>query len=33
MIGLLIAWRIFPLMMDPLFSTVLKLVHPDASYS
>jgi Zn-dependent protease len=32
-VGLLIAWRLFPLMMDPLFSTVLKLVHPDASYS
>lgn len=33
MIGLLVAWRIFPLMVDPLFATVLKLVHPDASYS
>jgi Zn-dependent protease len=32
-IGLLIAWRVFPLMMDPLFALVLKLVHPDASYS
>jgi Zn-dependent protease len=33
MIGLLVAWRVFPLMMGPLFATVLKLVHPDASYS
>ncbi len=33
MIGLLVAWRVFPLMTDPLFSTVLTLLHPDASYS
>lgn len=33
MVGLLIAWRIFPLMVDPLFATVLKLVHPNLSYS
>lgn len=33
MVGLLIAWRVFPVVMDPLFSTVLRLVHPDASYS
>jgi Zn-dependent protease len=32
MVGLLVAWRIFPLMIDPLFSAVLRLVHPDASY-
>jgi Zn-dependent protease len=33
MVGLLVAWRVFPLMTDPLFSTVLTLLHPDASYS
>jgi Zn-dependent protease len=31
-IGLLVAWRVFPLMMDPLFALVLKVVHPDSSY-
>jgi Zn-dependent protease len=31
-IGLLVAWRIFPLMMDPLFSFVLKLVHSGTTY-
>ena len=31
-IGLLVAWRLFPMLTGPLFSTVLKLVHPDASY-
>jgi Zn-dependent protease len=33
MLGLLVAWRVFPLLVDPLFATVLKLVHPDLSYS
>jgi Zn-dependent protease len=32
MIGLVVAWRVFPLVTDPLFSCVLRLVHPDASY-
>jgi Zn-dependent protease len=32
MVGLLVAWRIFPLMIDPLFSAVVRLVHPDVSY-
>ena len=32
MIGLLVAWRVFPLVSDPIFLTVLRLVHPDASY-
>jgi Zn-dependent protease len=32
MIGLLVAWRVFPYLTDPLFSTVLKLVHPDSFY-
>ena len=33
MIGLLVAWRVFPMLAAPLFSFVLKLVHPAASYS
>jgi Zn-dependent protease len=33
MLGLLAAWQIFPRVIDPLFATVLKLVHPDTSYS
>jgi Zn-dependent protease len=32
MIGLLIAWRVFPLMTRPLFSIILSLVHPGESY-
>ena len=32
MIGLLVAWRVFPYLTDPLFSTVLRLVHPDSFY-
>jgi Zn-dependent protease len=32
MIGLVVAWRVFPLVSDPLFATVLKLVHPGTSY-
>jgi Zn-dependent protease len=32
LIGLLIAWRVFPMLIGPLFSTVLQIVHPDASY-
>ena len=32
LLGLLVAWRVFPMLTGPLFSTVLKLVHPDASY-
>jgi Zn-dependent protease len=32
MVGLLVAWRVFPLLLDPLFATVLKLVHPGTSY-
>jgi len=33
MIGLLIAWRVFPLMTNPLFSMLLRIVHPGESYS
>ena len=32
MVGLLMAWRVFPLITDPLFSMLLKLVHPGESY-
>jgi hypothetical protein len=31
-VGLLVAWRIFPMMARPLFSLVLRLVHPGLSY-
>ena len=33
MVGMLIAWRVFPLMTDPLFGFLLRIVHPGASYS
>ena len=33
MVGLLIAWRVFPMITDPLFSLLLKLVHPGEAYS
>jgi Zn-dependent protease len=33
MVGLLVAWRIFPYLTDPLFSIVLRLLHQDASYT
>jgi len=32
MVGLLIAWQVFPLVTDPLFSAVLRLVYPHDSY-
>ena len=32
MVGLLIAWQVFPLVTDPLFSVVLRLVYPNESY-
>jgi hypothetical protein len=32
-IGLVIAWKVFPLFTGPLFSLLLRLVHPDESYS
>jgi Zn-dependent protease len=31
-VGLLVAWNVFPYLTGPLFSSVLKVVHPDASY-
>jgi hypothetical protein len=30
---LLIAWQIFPLVTDPLFTGLLRLLHPGTSYS
>lgn len=32
MIGLLVAWKVFPVLTKPLFSIVLRLVHPDVQY-
>jgi len=32
-IGLFVAWQVFPLITDPLFSMLLRLVHPGESYS
>lgn len=32
-IGLVIAWKVFPLVTGPLFSLLLRLVHPNESYS
>lgn len=33
MAGLFVAWQVFPFITHPLFSLILKLVHPDESYS
>jgi Zn-dependent protease len=33
MAGLLLAWRIFPEIVRPLFRLILWLVHPDSTYS
>lgn len=30
--GLLIAWRVFPMVVEPLFMIVLRLVHPGMRY-
>jgi Zn-dependent protease len=32
LLGLVVAWRIFPFLMGPLFSSVLRILHPDAQY-
>ena len=32
MLGLLIAWRIFPVIVGPLFGLILKAVHPSLGY-
>jgi Zn-dependent protease len=33
MLGLLVAWQVFPVLAGPLFSIVITLLHPDARYS
>ena len=33
MVGLVIAWQVFPFVTDPLFVALLRLVHPFDSYS
>ncbi len=33
MAGLLIAWRVFPMITGPLFTMLLRVVHPGESYS
>jgi Zn-dependent protease len=33
LVGILIAWQIFPSIARPLFRTVLQLLHPGARYS
>jgi Zn-dependent protease len=33
MLGLVVAWQVFPFFTSPLFSALLKLVHPGDSYS
>jgi Zn-dependent protease len=33
LVGLLIAWRIFPFIAHPIFSIVLLILHPSMSYS
>ena len=32
MVGLVVAWQVFPAMARPIFSILLLMVHPDASY-
>jgi Zn-dependent protease len=32
LLGLVVAWQIFPYMTDPFFSLVLRALHPGASY-
>ena len=33
MLGLFVAWQVFPMVTDPLFSTLLWMVHPGETYS
>jgi Zn-dependent protease len=33
MVGLLVAWKVFPLLTTPLFGAILRIVHPAESYS
>ena len=32
LLGLVVAWRVFPEVTDPLFGLVLKILHPELSY-
>jgi Zn-dependent protease len=32
MVGLVVAWQVFPAMARPIFSMLLLMVHPNASY-
>jgi Zn-dependent protease len=32
LLGLLVAWRVFPVFVQPLFSMVLRLLHPELNY-
>jgi Zn-dependent protease len=32
-VGLFIAWQVFPMISSPLFSLVIRLVHPGVTYS
>jgi hypothetical protein len=33
LLGLLLAWRLMGLLVGPAFSLLLRLLHPEASYS
>ncbi len=33
LVGLMLAWRVFPMLVGPIFGLVLRLVHPSAFYS
>ena len=33
MIGLVVAWQLFPMATDPLFSMLLRMIHPGETYS
>ena len=33
MIGLVVAWQVFPMATDPLFSMLLRVIHPGETYS
>jgi Zn-dependent protease len=33
LIGMLVAWKIFPFVTEPIFNTVLRIVYPQLSYS
>lgn len=33
LIGMLVAWKVFPFVTGPIFSTVLRIVYPEFSYS